>query len=452
MFIFDWKMIDKVCEACGKQYKTRYKLQRFCCQSCAQSGKKRASSICEYCKKEFQPKKTGAKFCSRECYNKSREQEIKNCKFCWAEFLWCRDAQQYCSIECRKKDIWLEVLEKQCPNCWKIFTTKDKDKVYCCQDCREHQDKNCELCGADFISNSYNQRVCEKCKPVREKMWRAKLRVYVCKYCWKEFEWTYQSTTCKDCIKELSSKQARKMVEDYNKLSKEEKQEINRRRWETLKDTIKNINKEYWNERQKKKAASLKQYYKNMTEEEYEEYHNNLLKRAEERLEKTWYMWPVQMPSVQAAIKNKSKAEERRKEFLNKKWYEVWEQFPLWIYRYDLRVWNTLIEVNPFPFHNSTFAPPIEDAKPKTRMYHYNKTKYAIDNWYNIINIRDWVDEDEVLSLLDKATHIKDAPVLHRYNPKSKEHLIDEWYDIKNMLSNWFVEIRDWGELYLIND
>lgn len=39
-----------------------------------------------------------------------------------------------------------------------------------------------------------------------------------------------------------------------------------------------------------------------------------------------------------------------------------------------------LIEVNPFPFHNSTFAPKKKNAKPKHWLYHYNKTKWAIDN------------------------------------------------------------------------
>jgi len=33
---------------------------------------------------------------------------------------------------------------------------------------------------------------------------------------------------------------------------------------------------------------------------------------------------------------------------------------------------------------------------------------------------------DDVISLLDKRALIKDAPTLHRYNPKTKEHLIDE--------------------------
>lgn len=438
----------KICEACGSEYNTRYKLQRFCCQSCAQSLKKRKPSTCEYCNKEFQPKRTGTKFCSRECYYNSKKKEQKECKTCWKLFTWCRDTQQYCSIECREKDIWLEILYKICPTCWKKFDTKDKNKIYCCWDCRNHQRKNCEICWEEFITNSFTQKACVKCTNTLKKKRRDTPRIHICKYCWIEFEWTYSSTTCKDCIKKLSSKQAYRMIDNYNQLSEEDKEKINKRRWNTFKDTIKNISREERDERQNKKSKSLKQYYDSMTEEEYEEYHNNLIKRAEGRLEKTWYMWPVQMPSVKAAVKNQSKVEKEWRGFFIKKWYKVWEQFSLWTYRYDLKIWNTLIEVNPFPFHNSTFAPDLKNAKPKSRMYHYNKTKYAIDNWYNIINIRDWLDGDYILSLLNKTTLIKDKPTLHRYNHKSKEHIVDEQFDIEDMINKWFIEIWDWWEFY----
>lgn len=444
-------MVDKICETCGKEYQTRYKLQRFCCQSCAQAKKKRAFSICKYCEKEFSPKKTGAKFCSRECYNRSREQKTKNCKICWKEFIWCRNTQQYCSVECWEKDICLEVLEKKCLNCGKTFTTKEKDRKYCCHNCREHQNKKCEICWADFITNSYNQKVCSNCTEALKKKWRDEPRIHICKHCWQKFKWAYKNTTCKDCIKKLSSKQAHKMTEDYTHLPEDKKQEINKRRSEAVKNAIKNTSDRKREERQKKKSASLKLYYKDMTEEERKEYHSNLLKRAEERYEKTWYMWPVQQPEVLSSIKDISKEEKYREKILLAEWFNVETQFPLKWYRYDLKVWNTLIEVNPFPFHNSTRAPPKIKAKPKHPMYHYNKTKCAIDNWYNIINIWDWIDKDIVLSLLNKATLIKDAPTLHRYNPKSREHLIDEWYDVEDMLSKGFIEIRDWGEFYLVS-
>ena len=59
---------------------------------------------------------------------------------------------------------------------------------------------------------------------------------------------------------------------------------------------------------------------------------------------------------------------------------------------------------------------------------------------------------DEVISLLDKQTYINKEPTLHRYNPKTKEHIIDDWFIVADMLDKGFIEIRDWWEFYFINN
>lgn len=444
-------MVDKKCEACWKLFTTRYKKQRFCCQSCAQMSKRRDVAICLYCWMEFHPKRAGTKYCSRECYELKRAKKEKQCKVCWKKFIWCRDTQQYCSKECWMNDISLEIITKICPTCWKTFNTKEKNQKYCSERCRNHQKRICEMCWVEFITNSYNQKACSDCTDSFKKKWRNAFRTYICKYCWEEFEWAYRTTTCKKCIKKNSSKHAKKMIQDYMELSEEDKQLRKEKISKSVKNTINNIDKEKREERQHKKSISLRSYYANMTEEEYEAYHNNLVERAKERLKKTWYMWPVQQPEVWGAVKNVSEEEKIWKEQFTKMGYDVEIQFPLWQYRYDLKIWNTLIEVNPFPFHNSTRVPPKSNAKPKHPMYHYNKTKCAVDNWYNIINIWSWVWLDEVVSLLDKATLLKEVPVLHRYNPKTKEHLIDDWFSAEDMIANGYVEIRDWWEFYSVN-
>lgn len=410
------------------------------------------NKVCEFCWKEFKPKRNSVKFCSRECYYNSKKPAQSKCIVCWKMFVWLRSSQQYCSMECYLKNTSLDVVEKQCPTCWKKFTTKNKDKIYCNGYCRNHQNKICEICWEEFITNSYNQRACNNCTNALKKKWRDTPRLIICKYCWEKFEWAYMNNTCKKCIKKLCSTQAEKLKEKYNLLPEDEKQKRRDKIRDGMKSAIDNIDKNKWDEWQNKRREWLKRYYDNMSGEEYNNYHNNLIEKAKERYKRTWYMRPVQQPSVIAAIKNQSKEEKKWKDFFMKEWYEVWVQFSIWVYRYDLKIWNTLIEVNPFPFHNSTFAPKVKDAKPKTKIYHYDKTKYAIDNWYNIINIRDWMSEKEVLSLLDKTTAIKSMPVLHRYNPKTKKHLIDEWFCIEDMLSQWFIEIRDWGEFYFINN
>lgn len=74
--------------------------------------------------------------------------------------------------------------------------------------------------------------------------------------------------------------------------------------------------------------------------------------------------------------------------------YEM--EFPLERYSYDLRVGDTLVEINPFAFHNVTFSPfgniPDKD-------YHKNKTLTAIENGFRCVHVWDWDDTDKIIQL-----------------------------------------------------
>lgn len=134
-------------------------------------------------------------------------------------------------------------------------------------------------------------------------------------------------------------------------------------------------------------------------------------------------------------------------------WFDVKSEFWIDMYAYDLKVWNILIELNPFPFHNSTRAPNVEWIKPKDKYYHYNKVRCAIENWYNVIMVRDWMKFEDVINIIKtlKSTTQLDNPTLHRYQPKTKEHIIDRWQNRDDMLESWFVEIYDAWEKYIFN-
>ncbi len=121
------------------------------------------------------------------------------------------------------------------------------------------------------------------------------------------------------------------------------------------------------------------------------------------------------------------------------------DEFYLWWYYYDFKIGDILIELNPYAFHNSTFAPKIyKNIKPKDKMYHYNKYKCAIDNWYKCIMVWDWTN-----NLIDMITneqfHYEWLPQLHYYNPKTKGHIIRKNRN-KSRIDKWFVEIRDCGK------
>lgn len=74
-------------------------------------------------------------------------------------------------------------------------------------------------------------------------------------------------------------------------------------------------------------------------------------------------------------------------------------------YRYDFKIDNILIEINPWPFHNTTFNP-IPNSQPIDKNYHYNKTLLGQQAGYRVINIFDWDDQDKIISLLSSKTNV----------------------------------------------
>lgn len=106
---------------------------------------------------------------------------------------------------------------------------------------------------------------------------------------------------------------------------------------------------------------------------------------------------------------------------------------------YDFKVGNYLIEVDPYPTHNSTWSP-IAKGPGIDKYYHRDKTLLAMKYGYTCVHIFDWTDTEKVLSLIkDKKLYICDTGLIRRYifNTKTKE--IVECFD------NNCVEIYDDG-------
>lgn len=78
-------------------------------------------------------------------------------------------------------------------------------------------------------------------------------------------------------------------------------------------------------------------------------------------------------------------------------------EFPLDNRSYDFHILNTniLVEINPSPYHNSTWHP---YNKIKAKDYHYNKTITAKENNYQCIHIWDWDDLNKVINILKPKT------------------------------------------------
>ena len=73
-------------------------------------------------------------------------------------------------------------------------------------------------------------------------------------------------------------------------------------------------------------------------------------------------------------------------------------EFPIDRKSYDLRVGNTLIEINPTYTHNAVGNHWNKDGLPED--YHLNKSNVALENGYRCIHIFDWDDIDKIVDML----------------------------------------------------
>lgn len=93
-----------------------------------------------------------------------------------------------------------------------------------------------------------------------------------------------------------------------------------------------------------------------------------------------------------------SNSEKEFSQLLQKNNIDYIFNFELGPYLYDFKVGNTLIEINPTYTHNSDNK--IYGCPPKRKDYHYKKTCYANKYGYKCIHIFDWIDVNNVISLL----------------------------------------------------
>lgn len=77
-------------------------------------------------------------------------------------------------------------------------------------------------------------------------------------------------------------------------------------------------------------------------------------------------------------------------------------EFRIGKFSYDIKVNNTLIEIDPTYSHNSSISPTYKRAviKPKEKGYHYNKMMTAKENGYSCIHIFDWDNWDKIINLI----------------------------------------------------
>lgn len=97
-------------------------------------------------------------------------------------------------------------------------------------------------------------------------------------------------------------------------------------------------------------------------------------------------------------------------------------------FRYDFKVDQTLIEVDPWPFHNTTFNP-IAGQSPISKDYHFKKSRVAKSAGYRCIHIFDWEDQDKIIQSLQSKIRLyaRDCE-LREVSAKDSEIFLNQYH------------------------
>lgn len=107
---------------------------------------------------------------------------------------------------------------------------------------------------------------------------------------------------------------------------------------------------------------------------------------------------------------------------------EYTREFQLSRYRYDFKVNNILIEIDPTFTHNSTSN--FFNNKGIDKDYHFNKSMCAFDNNYKCVHIFDWDDIDKIIYIyfIDKKIIYARNCVIKLVDNKEKAEFLNKYH------------------------
>ena len=118
-------------------------------------------------------------------------------------------------------------------------------------------------------------------------------------------------------------------------------------------------------------------------------------------LEKYGVKWNCMRKEAHNSRNFSSKPNEYIKDILDTKSIKFDREFSLGNYVYDFKIGNVLLEINPYATHNVNWNP--YGGKIMNKEYHFNKTLFAVNNGFRVINIWDWDNINNIISsLMDK--------------------------------------------------
>ena len=253
-----------------------------------------------------------------------------------------------------------------CPACGKLFHPKNRYTKYCCKRCSTEAQKKysiCEYCWKEFNNKHWAKFCSIEC--FNNFRWSYAWEKRKCEQCWNEFnpQNREQKFCCWQCqrksiriLDDIECLECWKTFKPKNRYTKyccrecqyKAKSKWNKIRWVHLSD-----------EDKQKQIAPLFDY-QNL----------NII----------------------------SKINLEYKDYLESQWHKVELEKELWWGSFDLCLWDILIDINPFAYHNATWHP---FDKPRDKKYHYEKLTLALNNWYRCIMVWDWDDKKKIAELVN---------------------------------------------------
>jgi len=145
-----------------------------------------------------------------------------------------------------------------------------------------------------------------------------------------------------------------------------------------------------------KRAETNRKRYGNETYFKTKDFLNKVSDTCQERY---GVPWPCMIPEVREASSNDSKPNRDFAELLESKSIKYKREFHISSYSYDFKIMNKLIEIDPYPTHNSLWGLFGEDSK-KDADYHQKKSRTAEVLGYQVIHIFDWDNPEKIVKNL----------------------------------------------------
>lgn len=360
--------------------------------------------ICKFCDKEFEVERVPSgkyskrMFCSKECELKASEQtRVKHiCPICNKEFVYERlpsgeyNKRKYCSPECRNEATHLQCGFSVCKKCGKVFERTRTaigaytERLYCDECTESFKYDTCAICGEKYLrTTEYTGKYCEKCR--------------------KEQEYKYYYRTCQQCGKDFKLKRL-----PTGKLSGqiicEKCAELSYHKAHF--GICKACGKEFEYDLDSKGYVIKARYCSDECYNKYQPQRKQswLNKVTKTNLERHGIRFTCLLPECQEKQGTIiSKVNLAFAELLKENNIKYKQEFELGngCYSYDFYVdaenLKYLIEINP-TFTHTCVDTGVYSAR--TKDYHINKTKFAVDSGFNCINVWQWDDWNKVINVI----------------------------------------------------